>query len=305
VFSSEGGQFLGGYGMSKDHRLKTAAALSGVWDGEPIKRVRRGDGVVLLPGRRVAMHLLVQPGVSDLLLGSHELNDQGLVSRILASAPATTAGSRFWREPKPESDPAIRRYGARILQILEHALPLERDKRNELAPRTLRLASRARQDLIAFIDHVERQLDPRGPLAPVRAFGNKLPEHAARLAGILTLVEQLDAQEIHSHHLEGGMLLAEHYATEARRLQDAGKGDPELDLARRVLDWLVGEWSGRPLISLPDLYTSGPNPVRDKRTATKTIGILEDHGWLVRQDGSVRVNGTMRREVWRLVSGPT
>jgi hypothetical protein len=249
------------------------------------------------------MHLLVQPGVSNLLLGNHELIDQGLVSRVLASAPATTAGSRFWREPRAESDAAIRRYGARILQILEHALPLERDKRNELAPRTLRLASRARQDLIAFIDHVERQLDPRGPLAPVRAFGNKLPEHAARLAGILTLVEQLDAQEIHSHHLEGGMLLAEHYATEARRLQDAGQSDPELVLARRVLDWLADEWSGRPLISLPDLYTSGPNPVRDKKTATRTIGILEDHGWLVRQDGSVRVNGTMRREVWRLVSG--
>lgn len=305
VFSSEGGQFLGGYGMSKDHRLKTAAALSGVWDGEPIKRVRRGDGVVLLPGRRVAMHLLVQPGVSDLLLGSHELNDQGLVSRILASAPATTAGSRFWREPKPESDPAIRRYGARILQILEHPPPLERDKRNELAPRTLRLASRARQDLIAFIDHVERQLDPRGPLAPVRAFGNKLPEHAARLAGVLALVEQLDAQEVSSHHLEGGILLAEHYADEARRLQDAGQSDPELVLARRVLDWLAGEWSGRPLISLPDLYTSGPNPVRDKKTAARTIAILEDHGWLVRQDGPTRVNGTMRRDVWRLVSGPT
>ena len=181
VFSAEGGQFLGGYGMSKDHRLKTAAALSGVWDGEPIRRVRRGDGVVLLPGRRVAMHLLVQPGVSNLLLGSHELNDQGLVSRVLASAPATTAGSRFWRDPRPESDRAIRRYGARILQILEHALPLERDKRNELAPRTLRLASSARQRLIDFMDHVERQLGPKGPLGPIRAFANKVPEHAARL----------------------------------------------------------------------------------------------------------------------------
>jgi hypothetical protein len=82
-----------------------------------------------------------------------------------------------------------------------------------------------------------------------------------------------------------------------------GKSDPELVLARRVLDWLAGEWSGRPLISVPDLYTSGPNPVREKKTATRIIGILEDHGWLVRQDGPARVNGTMRREVWRLVSG--
>jgi Protein of unknown function (DUF3987) len=303
VFSAEGGQFLGGYGMSKDHRLKTAAALSAMWDGEPIKRVRRGDGVVLLPGRRVAMHLLVQPGVSNLLLGDQELNDQGLVSRVLASAPATTAGSRFWREPKPESDRAIRRYGDHLLKILEQALPLERDKRNELVPRTLRLASGARRDLIAFIDHVERQLDPNGPLAPVRGFGNKLPEHAARLAGILALVERLDADTVSAHHLEGGILLAEHYAAEARRLQDAGRNDPDLDLARRALDWLAGEWPGKPLISVPDLYTSGPNPVRNKKTATKTIGILEDHGWLVRQERPARVNGTMRRDVWRLVSG--
>ena len=303
VFSAEGGQFLGGYGMSKDHRLKTAAALSGLWDGDPIKRVRRGDGTILLPGRRVAMHLLVQPGVSNLLLGSHELNDQGLVSRILTSAPATTAGSRLWRDARPESECAIRRYGARILEILEQALPLERDKANELAPRTIRLASRARQRLIAFMDHVERQLGPKGPLAPIRAFANKVPEHAARLAGILALVEQLDAQEVSSHHLEPGILLAEHYAAEARRLLDAGRSHPELDLAQRVLEWLAGDWSGRPLISVPDLYTYGPGPVRDKQTASRTIDILEDHGWLLREEQPARVDGIMRREVWRLVSG--
>jgi Protein of unknown function (DUF3987) len=155
------------------------------------------------------------------------------------------------------------------------------------------------------MDHVERQLGPKAPLAPIRAFANKMPEHAARLGGVLTLVEQVDADEVSSHHLEAGILLAEHYAAEARRLHDAGQPDPELELAQRVLDWLVGEWSGRPLISVPDLYTFGPGPVRDKRTASRTIDILEDHGWLVREDGPARVNGTMRRDVWRLVSGAT
>ena len=52
VFSAEGGQFVGGHSMSEDHRLKTAAALSGLWDGAPIKRVRSGDGISILPGRR-------------------------------------------------------------------------------------------------------------------------------------------------------------------------------------------------------------------------------------------------------------
>ena len=74
-------------------------------------------------------------------------------------------------------------------------------------------------------------------------------------------------------------------------------------MAQRVLEWLRADWPGRPLISVPDLYTSGPSPVRDKRIASRIIEILEDHGWLVRQDGQARVNGTMRREVWRLAFG--
>ena len=303
VFSAEGAQFLGGYGMSKDHRLKTAAALSAIWDGEPIKRVRRGDGIIQLPGRRVTMHLLAQPGVSNLLLGSRELHDQGLVSRVLASAPMTTAGSRFWKDTRPESERAIGRYGARILGMLERTLPLERDKPNELAPRTLKLGSLARRRLVAFMDHVERQLAPNGPLAAIRPFAHKVPEHAARLGCVLALIDRLDVEEISGHHLEAGILLAEHYTAEARRLHDAGQSDPDLDLAQRVLDWLTWDWPGKPLISVPDLYTYGPGPVRDKQAASRIIDILEDHGWLLREEQPVRVNGTMRREVWRLVSG--
>jgi hypothetical protein len=49
IFASEGGQFIGGHGMSEDNKLKTAAALSSLWDGAPIKRVRVGDGVSVLP----------------------------------------------------------------------------------------------------------------------------------------------------------------------------------------------------------------------------------------------------------------
>ena len=70
-----------------------------------------------------------------------------------------------------------------------------------------------------------------------------------------------------------------------------------------MLDWLTWDWPGNPLISVPDLYTYGPGPVRDKQAARRIIDILEDHGWLLREEQPVRVNGTMRREVWRLVSG--
>jgi Protein of unknown function (DUF3987) len=55
IFANEGGQFIGGHGMSDDAKLRTAAGLSAAWDGEPIKRVRGGDGVTVLPGRRVGL----------------------------------------------------------------------------------------------------------------------------------------------------------------------------------------------------------------------------------------------------------
>jgi hypothetical protein len=56
-------------------------------------------------------------------------------------------------------------------------------------------------------------------------------------------------------------------------------------------------------ISLPDLYQRGPAVIREAAAARKVVGILEDHGWLVRiADGAV-VAGVRRREAWRVVRG--
>jgi hypothetical protein len=69
-------------------------------------------------------------------------------------------------------------------------------KANELIPRPLPLSSEAMQGWIAFVDHVERQIGRGGDLEPIRGLANKLPDHAARLAAVLTLVEDLNAGEV-------------------------------------------------------------------------------------------------------------
>jgi Protein of unknown function (DUF3987) len=73
--------------MSDDNKLRTAAGLSELWDGEPIKRVRAGDGTLVLPGRRVAMHLMAQPDVAAIMLSDRMLLSQGFLSRCLVTAP--------------------------------------------------------------------------------------------------------------------------------------------------------------------------------------------------------------------------
>jgi hypothetical protein len=302
IFTTEGGQFIGGVGMSQDNRLKTAAGLSSLWDGEPIRRVRAGDGAVILPGRRLAAHLMAQPVIADIWFSDRLLADQGLLSRLLVTAPDSAAGARFHHDERPETDRDLKRYGARLLDILEAPLPLVADRSNELAPRQIALSAAALRLWLGFADHVETLLAPDGDLRPIAGLANKLPEHAARLAGMLTLVRDIDAGEIASAEMAAGEVLAQHYAAEALRLDGGCRISAELRIAQQALNWLLQHW-GDLAISLPDLYQRGPAAIREAAAARKVVGILEDHGWLVRIAEGAVVAGVRRREAWRVVRG--
>jgi Protein of unknown function (DUF3987) len=300
VFSSEGGQFIGGHGMSDERKLLTATGLSQLWDGEPIKRVRAGDGTLVLPGRRVAMHLMVQPDVAAIMLSDRMLLNQGLLSRCPISAPESTSGTRIWREPSDSADAAIKRYGTHLLQLLERPMPLKDGKPNELKPQVLRLASDVRKLWIAFADAIERQIGPDGALSPVKSIANKLPEHAARLAGVLALVSDADTIEIPAEQMAAGIALAQHYVAEALRLFEANRVSDDLRLAQRLLTWLLGTWNEE-FVSLPNVYQEGPNAIRDKTTAARIVAILEDHAWLQREPSGAEIAGQHRRDAWRIV----
>jgi hypothetical protein len=244
IFSAEGGQFVGGHGMADDAKLRTAAGLSALWDGEPIKRVRAIDGLMVLPGRRVAMHLMAQPDVAAILLGDRLLLDQGLMSHVLLTAPESSSGTRMWKEASPASDATMKHYDARLLEMLDRPLLLANGAHNELAPRKLPLSSGARCLWIGFHDHVETRLGTGGELEPVRGLANKLPEHAARIAAVLALVHNISAGEVGSGEMEAGIVLAQHYASEAMRLFGASRISGELHEAQQLLTWLQTSWGG-------------------------------------------------------------
>jgi hypothetical protein len=152
---------------------------------------------------------------------------------------------------------------------------------------------------IGFHDAVERDLAPTAELAPVRALGGKLPEHAARIAGVLTLVEDPDAAQVGGSAMEAGIVLAQHYAGEALRLADAGVINLDLILAERLLAWLHGQPADR--VHMVKVYQFGPGAIRDKDTARRILGILEQHGWLRRLRAGAEVDGKPRRDAWEVV----
>lgn len=279
IFTAEGGQFIGGHGMSQDNRLKTAAAYSEIWDGHPIKRIRSLDGVSILYGRRLSMHLMVQHEAAAQFLSDGLLRDQGLLSRVLVAAPESIAGTRFYRDTAPEDDAAIRAYGARVLSILEARWPLAEGRRNELEPRALPITEEAAAAWRAFYDHIEGQCGPGSELRPIQDFAAKSAEHAARIAGVLTIVDNIHATEIGIEAMHSALTLTDWYVNEAVRLQRAARTDAKLMVAQQLLDWMRER--GEEVFSFREIVQFGPSATRTKSAAEDALTTLTAHGWVV------------------------
>jgi hypothetical protein len=302
IFAAEGGQFIGGHGMSDEARLRTATGLSAVWDGQAIRRVRAGDGTTILPGRRVSMHLMVQPAVADLWLRDPLLIGQGLLSRVLMTNPDSAMGTRLYHDEAPDTAPAIGAYREQLLAMLEKPLPLAGNSLNELRPRALPLSEAAGRLLRHFADNVEIRLPEGGELRGISGLANKLSEHAVRLAGVLTLAHDIEAGEIAASEMAAAIELAQHYAGEALRLDSGSQISADLRLAQQALNWLQLHWQ-ESAISLPDLYQRGPNAIRDMKTARQVITTLEEHGYLARLPGGAVIAAQRRQDAWRIVRG--
>ncbi len=306
LFSDEGGRFFGGYAMSADHRLKTLAGLSGMWDGRPITRTRGGDGATTLYGRRVCAHLLMQPLVAETILSDPLAHDQGFLSRCLIAASESTLGAQTYVAQDLSIEASYGRYCGRLTVILRAKLPLKvdpatRELTNELVPRALPVSPDGKEIWIRFHDWVQDHLKPGGIFRPISGIAAKAAEHALRLAGTLTLVDNIDATFISPEHVKAGITLARFYLTEALRLFHTGKTNPDILLTEKVLTWLKTRTGPRPqLLSLPCVYQTGPNAVRDKATAARCLALLADHGCVRMVEGGAEIDGKKRRQVWEV-----
>ncbi len=113
-----------------------------------------------------------------------------------------------------------------------------------------------------FYDHIEGQCGSGNPLASIGDFAAKAAEHAARIAGVITIVEDLHAKEIGLEVMQGAIELVDWYVREADRLKAAelinmfgGKFSIEpVEVVKRLvytkaIDWAYEKewriWSGR------------------------------------------------------------
>lgn len=300
IFSDEGGQFLGGHAMNSDNRQKTLSALNDLWQGNPIRRTRAGDGHATLFGRRLAVHLMVQPTVARAFMADRLAADTGFLPRFLICEPPSTIGTRLHASATGD-DAALAAFGHRLRTILETLMPVDEETR-ELWPRVLSLAPEARNLLVRFADAIETAQAPGGDLAHVTGYASKAAEQAARIAGVLTLWRDLDAPTVTAQDMGDGITIAQFYLSEAVRLADAATVSHEIDRAEALRKWLLESWA-HPEVMVRDVVRLGPNPLRESPKARAALGILERHGWLAPLDPGTEVRGAARAEAWAIVKG--
>lgn len=298
IFSDEGGQFVGGSGMSEDNKLKTVATLSSFWDGTPINRARAGDGTVTHYGKRLAAHLMIQPVAAAKLLSDPIANGQGFLARFLITEPASTMGLRLHREASPESMVAIDAFADRIGAMLRREPQMREGTQNELDPVLMPLQPEARALLIGFADAVELDLPTGKALEAVRPFAAKAAEHAARLAGVLAAFAGM--RSVYGATMANAIVLARYYLGEAVRLADAAQISAETTKLERMRKWLIESWP-EDFISPTDARQWGP--FRETSTCRKVMAELAKFGWLMPIDAGATVKGKHRREAFKVVRG--
>lgn len=300
LFSDEGGQFLGGHAMNSENRQKTLAALNDLWQGNPIRRTRSGDGHATLYGRRLAVHLMVQPTVARSFMADPLAADTGFLPRFLMCEPLSAIGTRMQANARCDTQ-ALDAFGQRLRAVLDTPLPMDEETR-ELQQRILGLAPDARALLAGFADAIETAQAPGGNLAHITGTASKAAEQAARISGVLTLWANLDAVAVKAETMADAITLAQFYLSEASRLASAATVSAEIDKAEALRQWLLHTWP-HPDVMARDVVQKGPNPLRETPKARAALGILEKHGWLTRLDSGAVVRGAMRAEAWRIAKG--
>ena len=292
LFSDEGATFLGGWSMQEENQAATGGMLSKLWDGQAIKRIRadKENGTQILYGRRLCLHLMVQPDIAGKLLGNQAVRNQGLLSRILVAAPKSLKGTRFWREPTDDDREALREYHVRLGKLLAFEFRYRDEATRALDLDLVRLTPDARRRLIEFSDHCERQIAANGKYVDIADFASKMTENATRIAAVLAFFSagtSLTRDGLSLNAVNAGIALVEFYASEAARLYGAAALDEDTSRAAILIEWI----RKRELqaVGVQFLSQRGPGQTRDGPPLKRALAILEEFKHLVPIKGGARL----------------
>ncbi len=295
LFTDEGARLFGGTAFAQENVQRTIGALTAVWSGKALDKMRYGDGTTKLFDRRICSHIMMQPVIAEKLFSDALLAGQGYLFRQLVTWPAPLMKSST--QVDVENLPSLKAFYAACDRLL--AVPLKRDPESGgIIFDTLSLTEKAHAEYDRFFDHIEENRQEDHEYAPVNGYAKRTAEQALRIAGVLALAHDPAGRVIQLETMTAGIRLAEWYLDEVLRIALEDMTSPEIAKAEKLLRWYVAR--GIETTSVRQVLRVGPGGLREKKAVETAIRTLEDHGWLVSLPGGAEVwEGTDQRRTVR------
>jgi Protein of unknown function (DUF3987) len=277
VFTSEAAAMLAGYGMSAEHRSKTAAVLCGLWDRGLLSVSRATGGRTERHGCRLAMHWLVQPMAAAEALGDPALTAQGYWPRCLLAWPVPTP-PRTARALRWATIREVGRYWQSCTELLTR--PLADDATD--CP-VIGMDTAAQSILAAAFERFETAAKTKaGELRGIKPFALRATEQMSRIAGVLTAFAGRNV--IGGDDARGALALVLHSLECWRQVIEQGAADPTAGNALRLYEWLIAQPTYGATGRAISRYAT-PHALRGRDTRDAALDLLEAHGLILR-DGS-------------------
>lgn len=283
AFTPEAGGVLNGHSMkSATELVKTIAMYSNMWDGGILTRARVTDGNISIRNRRVSVHLMGQPIVSEkAFFGSAVMKGQGFLARFLMCYPEPVSIEDRFAIESSEFDATIEQDIALFQEQIR--LTLEKIKVSdsfELSLLDILLSPGAKKQYLDFVYAMMKAEE--GEHKNIIETVTRMRMHALKLAGTIELIDHPMSLSVSEESMHDGIKLAQFYLGEAARLISTGNDETDtLSKAQELEKWMRenskfampnGTWR------LRDIYRNRACGLTTAKAAETVIAELIAHG---------------------------
>ena len=304
LIADEAGQFFAGHSM-REAKSSVISTLSKLLDNGCVDKVRKEEDFTIID-KRFCMHFMMQPQMADKYLFCPDIEDQGLLSRILISYPKSNIGNREISLPKNSNISSIIKKFYSIQEIIYNI---------KCDMQTLELDTDAQQTLVKFAQEIEDNMGKNGVYFHIRNYVNKMSELCLRLSANLYIYDQYhcnhdhpiiaiqNGDEITPNYVEIAIDICKFYCKEILKIKNNTKDE---DTLYEFVRWLYTKYhlhknmkeeaeslviSARNVISHFVAYKKYKSP-----KIKNIMMLLRDEGWILENHDKQFV---LSRYIWQ------
>lgn len=295
--SDEGGQVLCGHSLRGENKVAIIGGLTKLLDSGFVDRMRsrsNSESSGLAYHRRFGIHLMAQAIAVKEALNDPILRGQGLLARLLLTAPESLAGTRTLtleelvrQSESADADPRIKRFWDRISDLLKLNDYIDLQTGNVIPP-TLELTNDAKCLWLELYNETELGQNKFEKLGEVKQFAARTGDQARKLAAAFAVFKRLD--HIDAECMRSAVAIVRHSIAEWSRYAQNSAVDRVSQQASALLEWLttaerVNNWQQ---FTARKLQRNSFGDVRKSaRKRDEILRLLCEHNYLFTVDNRV------------------